>query len=198
VSEAAPIDRDLAAAWLRAAAAALDGAVDQLTQLDAAIGDGDHGLNMKRGFGMLAEFLDGDELPDRPGPLLVRSGRIVVAKVGGASGPLWGSFLQAAGRALGEAEAAGAEELAAALRAGLGSVTELGAAEPGDKTMVDALRPAVERLERGPFEDLPVLFRAAAEAPTTRSGCRPARAAPPTSASARSGTRTPAPPRRRS
>lgn len=161
---ATPIDRDLVVAWLRGCVAEVAANADLLTQLDAAIGDGDHGLNMKRGFGMLTELLDGEELPATPGQVLVAAGRVVVAKAGGASGPLWGSFLQATGRSLGEAGAVSVEELAAALAAGLTAVTELGAAERGDKTMVDALAPSVERLSQGPFDDLTVLFRAAAEA----------------------------------
>ena len=83
--------------------------------------------------------------------------------MGGASGPLWGSFFRATGRSLGELPTVTPEPFAAALRDGLGAVTDLGAAERGEKTMVDALGPAIERLEQGPFDDLPVLLRAAAE-----------------------------------
>jgi phosphoenolpyruvate---glycerone phosphotransferase subunit DhaL len=164
VTAARTIDRDLVVAWLRGCVAEIAVGADHLTQLDAAIGDGDHGTNMKRGFGTLTDLLDGDELPEAPGQVLARAGRILVSKVGGASGPLWGTFLRATGKAMGDADRVSVEEFAAALAAGLGGVIELGAARPGDKTMVDALDPAVERLGEGPFEDLAVLFRAAAEA----------------------------------
>jgi phosphoenolpyruvate---glycerone phosphotransferase subunit DhaL len=164
VGDGERIDADLIAAWMRASAARLAAEADHLTQLDSAIGDGDHGLNMQRGFGLLGAELEGGERPRAAGPLLIFCGRTLLAKVGGASGPLWGSFLQAGGRRLGEREAVGPEEFGEGLEAGLEAVRNLGAAQAGDKTMVDALAPAVQRLREGPFADLPVLFRAAAEA----------------------------------
>jgi len=137
--------------WLEASAASVREQRDYLTQLDAAIGDADHGTNMDRGFTAVVEKLQGLEAP--PGRLLVTAGGTLVSTVGGASGPLWGTALRRAGRALGEAEEFDGSELAAALDAALEGVVELGAAQEGDKTMVDALAPAVralrERLDDG-------------------------------------------------
>lgn len=134
-------------AWLRAAADAIHDNRDYLTQLDAAIGDADHGTNMDRGFGAVVERLEGPDAPTAPGKLLAAAGATLVSTVGGASGPLWGTALRRAGRAVGDAEELGGGELVTALRAALGGVIELGAAEEGDKTMVDALAPAVRALE---------------------------------------------------
>jgi dihydroxyacetone kinase-like protein len=137
--------------WLEAAAQAVREQRDYLTQLDAAIGDADHGTNMDRGFSAVTEKLAGLEAP--PGRLLITAGGTLVSTVGGASGPLWGTALRRAGRALGETEEFDGPELAAALDAALAGVVELGAAQEGDKTMVDALAPAVralrERLDAG-------------------------------------------------
>jgi phosphoenolpyruvate---glycerone phosphotransferase subunit DhaL len=131
--------------WLQAAADSVHDQRDYLTQLDAAIGDADHGTNMDRGFSAVVEKLGGlDSVP--PGRLLTTAGSTLVSTVGGASGPLWGTALRRAGRSLGDAEEFGAAELADALDAALEGVVELGAANEGDKTMVDALAPALRAL----------------------------------------------------
>jgi dihydroxyacetone kinase-like protein len=131
--------------WLEGAAASVREQRDYLTQLDAAIGDADHGTNMDRGFAAVVEKLQGaDDLP--PGKLLTTAGSTLVSTVGGASGPLWGTALRRAGRSLGDAEDFDGPDLAAALDAALEGVVELGAAQEGDKTMVDALAPAVRAL----------------------------------------------------
>jgi dihydroxyacetone kinase-like protein len=132
--------------WLRGCAAAIAAERDYLTQLDAAIGDADHGTNMDRGFAAVATRLDGLDGATPPGKLLTAAGATLVSTVGGASGPLWGSALRKAGRALGEAETVTPRDLAAALDAALAAVVDLGAAEPGDKTMVDAIAPALGAL----------------------------------------------------
>jgi len=140
-------------AWLTAAEAAVSDRADYLTQLDAAIGDGDHGINMTRGFAAVGKALAGHGTDVPPGRALILAGKTLVSTVGGASGPLWGSALRAAGRSLGDAETFDGEQLATALDAALASVVDLGAAAPGDKTMVDALGPANaalrERLANG-------------------------------------------------
>ena len=120
---------------------------DYLVQLDAAIGDGDHGINMTRGFTAVVRALEaqGDS---PPGTLLVLAGKTLVSSVGGASGPLWGTALRRAGRALGEEPTFDAAKLSAALDAALAGVVDLGAASPGDKTMVDALTPAALTLRQ--------------------------------------------------
>jgi len=131
--------------WLAEAAASVRAEREYLTQLDAAIGDADHGTNMDRGFTAVVEKLDGlEESP--PGKLLVTAGSTLVSTVGGASGPLWGTALRRAGRSLGDAESFDGADLVAALDAALEGVVELGAAQEGDKTMVDALAPAVRAL----------------------------------------------------
>lgn len=129
--------------WMSEVASAVEAEADHLTQLDSAIGDGDHGVNMTRGFRAVVAALDGDELPGRQ---LIVAGKTLVSTVGGASGPLWGLALRRAGRALGDAPDVEGQGLVQALDAALAAVVELGAAEPGDKTMVDALGPAVEAL----------------------------------------------------
>src|SRR5919205_1604919 len=138
------VDAGTVKRWVETAAATLHEQRDYLTQLDAAIGDADHGTNMDRGFTAVVAKLDGLEAP--PGKLLTTVGSTLVSTVGGASGPLWGTALRRAGRALGDAETFGPAELADALQAALAGVVELGAAEEGDKTMVDALAPAVRAL----------------------------------------------------
>ena len=141
----AVLDRTVIA-WLHEAQAAVTGRADYLTQLDAAIGDGDHGINMTRGFEAVGKAVASQDADTAPGPLLVLAGKTLVATVGGASGPLWGSALRAAGRSLGDADAFDGDGLAAALDAALAAVVDLGAAQPGDKTMVDALAPAAAAL----------------------------------------------------
>jgi phosphoenolpyruvate---glycerone phosphotransferase subunit DhaL len=130
--------------WLTEAATAVREQRDYLTQLDAAIGDADHGTNMDRGFTAVVEKLDG--LDGSPGKLLTTAGSTLVSTVGGASGPLWGTALRRAGRQLGDAEDFDLTELAQAFDAALAGVVELGAAQEGDKTMVDALAPVVRTL----------------------------------------------------
>jgi dihydroxyacetone kinase-like protein len=120
---------------------------DYLTQLDAAIGDADHGTNMDRGFTAVLAKLNAGDTPQAPGPLLAAAGSTLVSTVGGASGPLWGTALRRAGRALGEGEEFDGAQLALALRAALDGVVELGAANEGEKTMVDSLSPAVRALD---------------------------------------------------
>ena len=140
-------------AWLHEAQAAVSSRAGYLTQLDAAIGDGDHGINMTRGFEAVGKALAAQSPDAPPGRVLVLAGKTLVATVGGASGPLWGSAFRAAGRSLGDADGFDGEGLAAALDAALAAVVDLGAAQPGDKTMVDALAPATatlrERLAAG-------------------------------------------------
>jgi dihydroxyacetone kinase-like protein len=148
----AVVDASTVRRWLEEAAASVREQRDYLTQLDAAIGDADHGTNMDRGFTAVVEKLGA---PDDavPGKLLTSAGSTLVSTVGGASGPLWGTALRCAGRSLGEGESFDGAALADALQAALDGVVELGAAQEGDKTMVDALAPAVrslrETLERG-------------------------------------------------
>jgi dihydroxyacetone kinase-like protein len=140
-----PFDADFVARWLRASAAEIAVHRDFLTQLDAAIGDADHGVNMDRGFAAVVSVTAAaDGLS--PGELLVQAGATLVLRVGGAAGPLYGSALREAGRSLGEASAFGLPELTEALTDALAAIVKLGAAEEGDKTIVDAWTPALRAL----------------------------------------------------
>src|SRR6202521_4162516 len=131
--------------WMREVEIAVRRDRDHLVQLDAAIGDGDHGTNMTRGFEAVVQAIGADgSLP--PGRLLVLAGRTLVSTVGGASGPLWGSALRSGGRVLGDQPSFDGPQLVEVLAAALASVKDLGTTALGDKTMVDALEPAVETL----------------------------------------------------
>jgi len=151
--------------WMREIDVAVRAERDHLVQLDAAIGDGDHGTNMVRGFEAVVQTLAGDN-GSPPGRLLILSGRTLVSTVGGASGPLWGSALRSGGRVLGDDATFNGRQLVDVLAAALASVKDLGTAAVGDKTMVDALEPAVTtlaaRLEDGADVDAALDAAAAA------------------------------------
>lgn len=151
-------------AAVRAMAAAMRENREHLTQLDAAIGDADHGTNMNRGFGAALERLDG---PDSPADVLKAVSMALISKVGGASGPLYGTAFLRAASELGEgAEGVKPPEAAAAVEAALAGVKQRGKAEPGEKTMVDALDPAA-RAARAAADgggSVPEVLRAAADA----------------------------------
>ena len=119
---------------------------DHLTELDAAIGDADHGSNMDRGMKAAVAALD-ESPPATAGALFSKVGMTLVSSVGGASGPLFGTLFLRIGTTLGDAETTSAPQFAAALRAGLGGVVDRGKAGPDDKTMYDALAPAVDALD---------------------------------------------------
>ena len=151
-------------AWLRRFAEVVHERRDELTALDAAIGDADHGSNLDRGMAAVVAVLD-DAPPADAAGLLKKTGATLVSKVGGASGPLYGTlFLRMAGAA-GDGDLDDAA-VARALRAGLDGVVARGKAEPGDKTMVDALGPACDALDTavGAGEPLSGALAAAAEA----------------------------------
>jgi dihydroxyacetone kinase-like protein len=129
-------------AWIRESARLVVDNADHLTHLDAAIGDADHGTNLRRGFQAAVVMLDGTELTT-PAAVLGTAGRALISKTGGASGPLYGTGFRQAARCLGEDPDVTAIQLGAALSAALDGIQQLGAANEGDKTMVDALAPAV-------------------------------------------------------
>lgn len=134
--------------WIREMAGDIHDQRDFLTQLDAAIGDADHGINMDRGFAAALAKLEAE--PDGPpGDLLETVGTTLVLSVGGAAGPLYGSAIRQMGRALDGSKTFDAEALFLLLRAGLEEVQRLGAAQVGDKTIVDAFSPAIDAFERG-------------------------------------------------
>jgi dihydroxyacetone kinase-like protein len=132
--------------WVRAFAHLVAANRDHLTELDAAIGDADHGSNMDRGLKAAVEALDVNP-PTTAGAMFSQVGTTLISTVGGASGPLFGTLFLRMGGSFGAAEAVTADDVAAALKAGLGGVVDRGKARPGDKTMYDALAPAVDALE---------------------------------------------------
>jgi phosphoenolpyruvate---glycerone phosphotransferase subunit DhaL len=157
--------------WIRVAADGFAANRDYLTQLDAAIGDADHGVNMDRGFS--AACVDLEAEPDlEPGDVLQRVGATLIRRVGGAAGPLFGSMFREAGGALPQAGPFDAEDLLKALRAGLDAIQRLGAAEAGDKTIVDAYEPALATFERELRANHPVEAAAQRATEAAREGAR--------------------------
>jgi phosphoenolpyruvate---glycerone phosphotransferase subunit DhaL len=154
------------AAAIRAVAGVVTEHRDELVQLDRAIGDGDHGENLKRGFTAIVAKLD-ESTPDTPAAVLKLVASTLISKVGGAAGPLYGTAFLRAATAVSDAAELDAEQVAAALRAALGGVVARGKAEIGDKTMVDALEPAVTAAESGGT----VAERLAAAADAAAEGC---------------------------
>ena len=141
--------------WVRRFATLVAENRDHLTELDAAIGDADHGSNMDRGMKAAVAAL-GETPPATAGALFTKVGMTLVSTVGGASGPLFGTFFLRIGTSFGDSDTASPLNFAAALRAGLGGVVARGKAEPGDKTMYDALAPAVDALDAALTEHLPL------------------------------------------
>jgi dihydroxyacetone kinase-like protein len=131
--------------WLRRFAERIADEKEWLTGLDSAIGDGDHGINMHRG--MSAVVTELADLPADLATLFKRTGMKLVSSVGGASGPLYGTFFLRFGTAAGDVTSLDGPGLAQALRAGCDGVVARGKAELGEKTMLDALLPAADALE---------------------------------------------------
>ena len=143
---------DKLTAWLRLSADRIHEQATALTALDRAIGDGDHGINMDRGFAAIVATLDETEAPvaevlneaEASATLLRTAGKRLISTVGGAAGPLYGTaFLRAAG-AIAAGNGRPTETIVAALEAAVGGVASLGKASPGEKTMLDALVPAAQ------------------------------------------------------
>jgi dihydroxyacetone kinase-like protein len=145
------MDTSVFRAWITAAAGVIEANRDHLTQLDAAIGDADHGANLARGFAAVLAALDAKPAAT-PGAVLILTGSTLISKVGGASGPLYGTAFRRAGQALGAAEEVDLAALGQALEAALAGVRALGAAREGDKTLVDALAPAARALTKAVAE----------------------------------------------
>jgi dihydroxyacetone kinase-like protein len=134
---------------------------DELTALDQAIGDGDHGINMKRG--MEAVLADVDQLAAKPlGEALKAAGMQLVTRVGGASGPLYGTLFMSLGKGL--ADIPDAAALAAAFRAAVDAVKARGKSDAGMKTMLDVLIPLSRQLDAAGANPTSSLRRCAAEA----------------------------------
>jgi dihydroxyacetone kinase-like protein len=131
--------------WIRRFAQAIGEHRQELVELDSAIGDGDHGTNMDRGMRKAVEKLDALESPDIP-TILKTVGMALISNVGGAAGPLYGTFFLRMATGCAGRETLGLAEWTAAFEAAVDGVRERGKAQPGDKTMIDALVPALEEL----------------------------------------------------
>jgi phosphoenolpyruvate---glycerone phosphotransferase subunit DhaL len=140
------VSRDTVLEWMNRFAGEMTEHRQELVRLDTAIGDGDHGTNMDRGMRKAMEKLAASE-PADPGAVLKAVAMALISSVGGAAGPLYGTLLLQMGTALGTGAEVDLATYAAAWRKGLEGVQARGKAQPGDKTMVDALIPAVEALE---------------------------------------------------
>ncbi len=168
---------DVIDAWLRLAADRLHAQAATLTALDQAIGDGDHGTNMDRGFSAIRALIDsgrpeGDEPRSVAGARLRTAGRTLISTVGGAAGPLYGTALMRAGGVVADASpgTGSGEVLVAALDAAIAGIQQLGKALPGEKTMLDALVPAAAAGRRAADTDMDVAELIAAMAETAEAG----------------------------
>lgn len=142
------LDVDWAVRWIRESGTVIAEHRSELNELDRAIGDGDHGENMDRGFQAVVAKLDaggasGDQ-PATPGAVLKLVAMTLMSTVGGAAGPLYGTAFLRAATALGDTSELDAGQVVVALAAARDGIVARGKAEPGDKTMVDAWTPAVQ------------------------------------------------------
>jgi dihydroxyacetone kinase-like protein len=163
------VDVTTVRSWIEHIAKEVEEHRDHLTRLDSAIGDADHGINLVRGFTAVTQALQ-EVTPETPGALLTLVGSTLISKVGGASGPLYGTAFRRAGKSLGPAEDVSAEALGSALHAALDGVQGLGAAAEGDKTMVDALAPAVRAYDHALAAGAPIADAARTAAAAAEQG----------------------------
>ena len=159
------ISRDAVVAWIEAVAAGISAKKQYLTQLDSDIGDADHGTNMDRGFQAVLTRLPGVADQDI-GSIVKAVGTTLVSTVGGASGPLYGTFFMRMGTTTAGKLELSLADWVVALDAAVGGVVKLGKANLGDKTMVDALTPAVQALKTAAAEgaSLPEALQRSAQA----------------------------------
>ena len=147
------ITRDEVISWIKAYSHVIEENKDYLTELDSAIGDADHGANMQRGFQAVLAKLPAVEDKDI-GTILKTVGMTLISTVGGAGGPLYGTFFIQAGATLNEKMELTLADWVAALEAGINGVVKIGKASVGDKTMIDALTPAVQALNGSSGQEL--------------------------------------------
>lgn len=157
--------------WIQSYAQVLAEKRNYLTELDSAIGDADHGANMDRGFQAVLTKLPSVEDKDI-GAIFKMVGMTLLSTVGGASGPLYGSFFIEAGKVLAGKTEFELADWAAALKAGTNSIISRGKAIPGDKTMIDALGPAVQALEDAVRQDSPLPTSLAGAAQAAEAGMK--------------------------
>ncbi|MCJ7519270.1 MAG: dihydroxyacetone kinase subunit L [Anaerolineaceae bacterium] len=147
------VTRDEVISWIKAYSQVIEENKEYLTELDSAIGDADHGANMQRGFQAVLAKLPAVEDKDI-GTIFKTVGMTLISTVGGAGGPLYGTFFIQAGTKLHEKMELILADWAAALEAGTSGVVNLGKACVGDKTMIDALTPAVQALNGSSGQEL--------------------------------------------
>jgi dihydroxyacetone kinase-like protein len=162
------IDTAALVRWVSEFARTIIANKETLSELDSSIGDADHGANMERGMTAVSALLEAPASGARPGDFLKAVGMTIVSKVGGSSGALYGTIFLRMARSAGASETLDAGEFARALRAGLEGVVDRGKVKAGDKTMYDALAPAVDALDAGlasgaPLGDALKLATSAAE-----------------------------------
>lgn len=165
----ASVDATVLVDWIRRFRDAVTDQRDWLTELDSAIGDADHGANMARGMDAVVAKLDAGA-PETVDELLKSVGMTLVSSVGGASGPLYGTFFLRMGMAAGAVAELDGPGLGAALRAGLDGIVARGKAEAGDKTMFDAMAPAVDAFDAAVAEDAGLAAAAMAAAEAAAAG----------------------------
>jgi dihydroxyacetone kinase-like protein len=141
------VTRDQIVRWLQSIAAVMEENKKYLTELDAAIGDADHGINMDRGFKKVMTQLPGAADSDI-GSILKTTGMALISSVGGAGGPLYGTLFMRAGMASAGKHELNDKDLLELLEAAVDGVIQRGKAKLGDKTMVDALVPAAEAFKQ--------------------------------------------------
>lgn len=151
------VKRDQIVLWLEKTADVLKENKEYLTELDSAIGDADHGINMNRGFRKVMEKLP--SVADKDiGNILKTVGMTLISSVGGASGPLYGTFYLRAGMAVAAREELDSEGLSTMLQAGMDGIVQRGRAQRNDKTMFDTWAPALEALNAALLENNDVLM----------------------------------------
>ncbi|PKQ33702.1 MAG: dihydroxyacetone kinase subunit L [Actinobacteria bacterium HGW-Actinobacteria-11] len=165
----AAVDTAVLADWVSRFGTAVTEKRDWLTELDSAIGDADHGANMARGMSAVGEKLAGGA-PGTIDELLKTVGMTLVSSVGGASGPLYGTFFLRMGMTAGAVSELDGPALATALRAGLDGIVARGKAEAGDKTMFDAMAPAVDAMDAALAEGSTVADAVTAAADAAEKG----------------------------
>jgi dihydroxyacetone kinase-like protein len=153
-----------ARSWIQAAALLIAENAAMLTQLDSSIGDGDHGENMMRGFKAIEKKFEAEgAAPADLSALFKLVGMTLLSSVGGAAGPLYGGFFLALGKATAGKDKLNKQELGQVLEAGLADIQRRGKAQLGDKTMVDALAPALQAFRERSDDDLAAALQAAVE-----------------------------------
>lgn len=139
--------RDQIVQWLKNLHEVLVENKEYLTELDSAIGDADHGINMKRGFDKVVDKLP--TVADKDiGSIMKTTGMTLISSVGGAAGPLYGTFFMRGGMAAASKEKLTGDDIVEMLQSGVEGVVQRGRAELGDKTMVDALTPGVDAMRQ--------------------------------------------------